>query len=246
MTELREKLNNIVEEKQTKIIPENLKVGVEAFGVQGTFTSDATATAADIRKGTSAYGATGVRLDGTLVPLDTSDATAKASDIRKGETAYSTEGVKLTGTLDQIDTSDATAIARDLAKGKTAYVNGKKITGEAIEYATDGNLMGYSLWRGEMKYPTDDPTNRYMTFYMKFYNYDKILRWNYNHGMAISYTSLKNALGLTADKIAAGEKILDLIGTYKGLDTSDATATAEDIRAGKIAYVNGEKIIGTM
>lgn len=145
-----------------------------------------------------------------------------------------------------LDTSDATAIARDLAKGKTAYVNGKKITGEAIEYATDGNLMSYSQWGDGMKYPTDDPTNRYMTFYMKFYNYDKILRWNYNHGMAISYTSLKNALGLTADKIAAGEKILDLIGTYKGLDTSDATATAGDILKDKTAYVNGEKVTGTM
>lgn len=145
-----------------------------------------------------------------------------------------------------LDTSDATAIARDLAKGKTAYVNGKKITGEAIEYATDGNLMSYSQWGDGMKYPTDDPTNRYMTFYMRFYNYDKILRWDYNHGMAISYTSLKNALGLTADKIASGEKILDLIGTYKGLDTSDATAIADDILEGKTAYINGEKVEGTL
>lgn len=55
MTELRELLINISEEKQTKILPENLKVGVEAFGVTGNFTSDADATAADILKDKTAY-----------------------------------------------------------------------------------------------------------------------------------------------------------------------------------------------
>lgn len=55
MTELREQLNNIIEEKNSKIIPENLKAGVEAFGVQGNFTSDADATAADIAKDKVAY-----------------------------------------------------------------------------------------------------------------------------------------------------------------------------------------------
>ena len=65
MTELREKLNNIVEEKNTKVTPENLRAGVEAFGVQGTFTADADATAEDIANGKTAY-VNGEKITGTL------------------------------------------------------------------------------------------------------------------------------------------------------------------------------------
>lgn len=65
MTELREKLNNIVEEKNTKVTPENLRAGAEAFGVQGTFTADADATAGDIAKGKTAY-VNGEKVNGTL------------------------------------------------------------------------------------------------------------------------------------------------------------------------------------
>ena len=53
----------------------------------------------------------------------------------------------------------------------------------------------------------------------------------------------------TADKILNGYKSVDtagkeVVGNYIPLDTSDATATAEDIAKDKTAYVNGIKITG--
>ncbi len=51
---------------------------------------------------------------------------------------------------------------------------------------------------------------------------------------------------LIANNIKKGITIGGITGTLESLDTSDATATPEDILEGKTAYVNGEKIIGTM
>lgn len=50
---------------------------------------------------------------------------------------------------------------------------------------------------------------------------------------------------LIASYIQKGITIGGITGTLEVLDTSDATATPEDIAYGKTAYVNGKKIIGT-
>lgn len=50
---------------------------------------------------------------------------------------------------------------------------------------------------------------------------------------------------LIPDNIKKGEKIYGVTGTLDILDTSDATASPDDILVGMTAYVNGEKIIGT-
>ena len=51
---------------------------------------------------------------------------------------------------------------------------------------------------------------------------------------------------LLPEYIKAGITLGGVTGTLEDLDTSDATATPEDILEGKTAYVNGVKITGTM
>lgn len=73
MATLKENLEAIKLEKETKILPEHLKSGITAFGVTGTMEAG----------------------------IDTSDADAVAEDIANGKTAY-VNGEKITGNITEI------------------------------------------------------------------------------------------------------------------------------------------------
>lgn len=138
MTELRQKINNIVEEKNTKVVPENIRAGRTMFDVEGTFSSDANATASDILKDKTAY-VNGEKIEGTYEPLDTSDANATASDIMKDKTAY-VNGVKVVGTHeDASGESEYNAIIKD--NGNQTFVFGKSSLIKINSFYISGNNL---------------------------------------------------------------------------------------------------------
>ena len=148
----------------------------------------------------------------------------------------------VTGTLESgIDTSDANATANDIAINKTAYVNGQKITGTLPLFP---NTRTFTVSNAGVTNNTEDSTLDLTTINTTKQILDSNVSMNFN----ADYSDVATAIGLTAEKIKAGETILGVEGTAGtgGIDTSDATATVKDILAGKTAYVDGEKLEGTM
>lgn len=148
MSDLQTNLEQILQEKEQKIIPENIKSGVQIFDIVGT------------------YGGSG------------------------------------------IDTSDADATANDILVNKTAYVNGEKITGtlplfpNSRTFTVDGGV-------------TNDTENSKLTI-STINTLKQTLDSNLNMEFSTSYSNAAQAIGLTADKIKAGETILGITGTYTG------------------------------
>lgn len=160
--------------------------------------------------------------------------------IKSGESIFGVEGNQSV-----VDTSDANATSDDIVQGKTAYVNGQKVTGTVQEINSD---LGVS----EGEYVTNDTiplvgvteTNIFApipdTVLLRGDNKSQII-------MVVKNSDIATDAGLTPDKLVEGNKILGITGTAKvGTDTSDANATAKDIVSGKTAYVNGNKLLGTI
>lgn len=265
--ELIENLNEIKNQKETLLTPENIRAGVTLLGVEGS-----------------------------SEVVDTSDATADGDDILKGKVAYS-KGYKITGMYEPLDTSDATAKPENITNGKTAYVNGQKITGSiptngnlyytpSTESQTipagyteggtvwgDSNLKasnikkGVTIFNTEGEYVGDlDTTDATATSSdilsgeTAYVNGIKITGTMPNNGQqAITpsksvqqypngYYSGVYVAGdsnLVPANIKAGTTIFGITGDLDvSLDTSDGNATANDIMKDKVAYAKGERIVG--
>ena len=149
MSELKTNLEAILQEKQDKIIPANIKKDVQIFDIIGT---------------------------------------------------YEGSGV---------DTSDATATVNDIAQDKTAYVNGEKITGTLKKLFELSYIVNDVIW-------TDETDLEQLRLDIPLLG-DGIVTSNQTKTIVIlHYDKLAEEIGLTADKITAGETILGITGTYAG------------------------------
>ena len=156
-----------------------------------------------------------------------------------------------------IDTSDATATAENIESGYTAYVKGERITG-SLEAGVQVNLLANSTTysnEGSVKYSTStgtDDLSQPSRFTVSYKNRNKrIAKVNDTISANVRASLFGNATvnDVVKGKTFSSENGLKLTGTYEGstgIDTSDATATAGDIVSGKTAYVNAEKITGTL
>ena len=150
------------------------------------------------------------------------DANLVAGNIAKGKSIFG-----VTGSY----TSDANAVAGNILSGKTAYVNGAKITGNM---PLRGGSSAASL-------VSTGANGLYMTFPYGYYPAETHFSQTNSSEVYISNAKVATALGITANKIAKGQSVSGVAGSF----TSDANATAADIAVGKTAYVNGNKITGT-
>lgn len=235
--ELIKNLNEILNQKDTVLIPENIKSGINILGIEGSSqvvdTLDATASSNDLLINKTAY-VNGQKVTGTIVDNDylyytpsTSDqeipkgytdggtvwgdSNLVASNIKKGTSIFNVTGT-FTGL---VDTTDATAVASQILEGETAYVSDIKITG------TMKNLGTQTI--------TPKAT-------------EQSISNGYIEKLTVSGDS-----NLVPENIKEGVTIFNIEGTMDpGLDTSDATATINDIKSGQTAYVNGELITGTV
>lgn len=148
------------------------------------------------------------------------------------------------GTSKSLDvTADATASAGDIVSGETAYVNNEKVTGTMRKIS---DLFGfgtasikihdsYDVWSGELTL-TPSGSKAYIEPGVPF-KATALLQ---------NTSALAKQMGIKPEVIGEGNKILNVTGTAKICDTTDATAVHSDILNGKTAYVNGKKVTGSL
>lgn len=145
-----------------------------------------------------------------------------------------------------IDTSDATATAIDIADGKTAYVNGEKVTGLLGEVANGETLNyvpdGVPTFKEDVVYGVSLTAKMAQDTLLRRQSYFNITANSSDFGDA---TPADVISGKTFTS-TSGIKVAGTLSPSTGIDTSDATASANDIASGKTAYVNRDKITGTL
>ena len=142
-------------------------------------------------------------LGSSYVGVKTDDINLVSGNIKKGTSIFGVSGTF---------TSDANATAAYILSGKTAYVNGSKVTGTMPNQSASIRTI------------TTDTGNQTLGCFRYYSNYLQIIpgkgywgSWSWDTSrLQIAQSVLASAIGLTAAKIARGNTILGIAGTYTG------------------------------
>ena len=124
------------------------------------------------------------------------DANLTAGNIKSGTSIFGVSGTF---------TSDANAIGwADLRIGKTAYVNGQRIEGNlaSLDQGTPNWCENVRIYNDRFEFAP--PPGIHGCW------------WDGGQYCYMSYEQVRNAIGLTADKLRTGNYILGIWGTYSG------------------------------
>lgn len=230
--------------KDTATVNPNVAVSL-AIADASDDTQDATAVAADIKEGKTAYIATG-KVTGTFKGVDTSDATAVAGDLLNGKTAY-VNGSKVVGTIVSKEAQTYTPSSSEQVINAGQYLAGA----QTIAAVPTEEKSATPSTAGQEVVPTAGKFLSKVTVSGDA----NLVAGNIKNGVSIfgvqgTLTSLDTSdADATAENIDSGKtayvKGQKITGTSTKVNTSDANAVAGDIATGKTAYVNGVKLTGT-
>ena len=247
-----------------ELIPENIKVGVEIFGVTGTFRQlvfdDLTVTTENMLEGVRAIGRDGFIVTGaipTVTPYEENGNIIVPVGYIANERQFSTEA-------DGYDTSIVTAAADNMLEGTVAVgKNGETITGNIPTVDMkwywgygQGRPDLYKIFRIEKGYVAE-PEEDYVEFmpepriegnsvYLQRGYFD------YNYGAWKQFSVQDAAITETATEVTItpgyvhNELHYDLTGG-SGIDFSGVDVTADKMLQGVIAIgANGNKVTGNI
>ena len=235
---IKQDLEQILQEKKNKIIPENIKSGITIFEVEGTLeegtdTSDATATADDISSGKTAY-ANGNKITGTIMEFQNGNGFYFADDpvsfLTTGDTYTEVRAVPIFDMLFRTGSQINTKVKNtDLATGigltADKIVSGNSIlgvTGTASAGTTADEKIGYDEYGLENMSSGELDNDTGFKFFGNANTQSKLYEVGSIVEVHISNELMAQVLGITADKIKSGEVICGIEGTYTGEASQEA------------------------